>query len=255
MDGKQSQRFVTIAGPRSVWSKISFRYQHRISMLIFIGADEKEYHTAAVFLGIREPSISNRVSHTKVSKLIPEERVAFRRRDVASVDTFISNKLVTTFTGVVQKRRNPQKWIIYFYDALRSHMSYYAIETIHAGNIAVLALPVHTSDRLQPLDLSIFGPWRHFAKAAVTNTAVEENRVYGRDAKLSGVWDFILHSNNKAILESNMKSAFRNAGLFPYGYSLLLGNGVRRGKFDERLRHFNEFSQLVNSFKLNYKRF
>lgn len=102
-------------------------YHHRNSELTYVGAHGKEYLPAAVFRGVREPSLSIIVSHTKFSKLMPEKWITFWRRDMASVDTVIFDKWLSMFTTVVPKVCNHQKWIILFHDALRSYMSYYAI--------------------------------------------------------------------------------------------------------------------------------
>lgn len=43
--------------------------------------------------------------------------------------------------------------------------------------IAVIRSPAHTSDRLQPLDLSVFGPLKHFPNTAIEDVSRDHQKV------------------------------------------------------------------------------
>lgn len=62
--------------------------------------------------------------------------------------------------------------IVLFYDGVRSHITFNVIEKHFAAKISAMELPAHTSDRLKPLEVSVFSPFKDFAAKALENMEV-----------------------------------------------------------------------------------
>ena len=45
------------------------------------------------------------------------------------------------------------------FDNFKGHLDHQAFEYPHANHVFIISLPPHTSDKTQPLDLSVFGPF------------------------------------------------------------------------------------------------
>lgn len=256
MNGLAPERLITNAKCRAVWSRLSFRYENRISLLLCVGADGQEYAPAAVFKGVREPTLTEFLTPTKVSKLMPPGWNCFWRRDVASVDSNIFKKWAHKFVADVRARNDNERWMILFYDACRSHMTTAAIDVFRAANIAVMALPAHTSDRLQPLDVSVFGPLRHFVNTSLTHMALEAKTLYRTQQKLSGgeVWRAIVAGHAKAFTPNNIKSGFLKCGLWPLNINILVSDGVRASQATESTVSESEVLNEVRRLYLSFRR-
>ncbi len=62
-------------------------------------------------------------------------------------------------TDSSQARKQCTELLIY--DGYRSHMSFQALKILLDGNVEAYALPSHTSGITQPLDVSVFAPFKH----------------------------------------------------------------------------------------------
>lgn len=256
LNGKVPERVVTKSGHRAVWPRVSFKYENRISILLCVGADGMEYLPAAVFKGVREPTLSDYVSRIRVSELMPSGWVCFWRKEVASVDGNIFHKWVQKFVPIARRGREPNVWMLLFYDACRSHMTTKSIQALRDARIAVIALPAHTSDNLQPCDVSIFGPMRHYVNVNVTERVLQERRDGLTSKGLSGiaVWGAILEGHDKAVNCKNIQSGFAKSGLFPICLKALIGDSVRKSYHEEQVC---SLASLINDTKacmLDYKR-
>lgn len=145
------------------FSKLSFSYGNRISIVVCIRADGDAVCPITVFKGVCEPFLfTSAGSCRKVTELLPGHWTPFWRRDVESVDGRIFFQWIDIFLDRFKRNSNPNRWTVLFYDALRAHMTSEVIEKLYEGRVAVIALLAHTSGRVQPLDVSVLGPFKHF---------------------------------------------------------------------------------------------
>lgn len=84
------------------------------------------------------------------------EWTIFHRKDVAIVDADIFVKWAKLFTDEIRNRININHKVVLLYDAHRSHMTGSVLRIFHKSNIVVVSLPAHFSNKLQPLDVSVF---------------------------------------------------------------------------------------------------
>lgn len=62
---------------------------------------------------------------------------------------------------------NEGKWVLLSFDGCRAYMTYYAVEMLQNKKRFVIALPAHTEDQPQPLDISVFGSMKTYAQNAI----------------------------------------------------------------------------------------
>jgi hypothetical protein len=63
-----------------------------------------------------------------------------------------------------------------------------AIELARANGVIILQLPGHTTHRLQPLDVSIFGPLETYYNQAVEKWMRESSNFVKRNGRFSKIW-------------------------------------------------------------------
>ena len=67
-------------------------------------------------------------------------------------------------------RRNNQKLLVIL-DGYGGHIQYYTLKLLRDNNIFVIALPAHSSHRLQPLEVTVFGLYKSFLQAEIHRAA------------------------------------------------------------------------------------
>ena len=107
-------------------------------------------------------------------------------------------------------QERPQLLIL---DGHHSHETLTLLELAKAENITTLCLPAHTSAYLQPLDRTVFRPFKLRYNEAVDNFLAESpfNLV------TKGSWPALLRKAYEAgITPSNLTAGFRACGIFPW---------------------------------------
>lgn len=161
---KVTHRVVTKAGERATWSKDGFRYVNIITLLTCINGAGNYFCPCSVFRGVKESLFNYNGLASNVSQLLQKLWICYWWRDVGSIDAIISQKWVRDFLSTL--RGNPEfnssKGLLMFYDGARANMRSEVLQLCLDTKVVVMALPVHTSNRAQPLDISVFGPLKHF---------------------------------------------------------------------------------------------
>lgn len=89
------------------------------------------------------------------------------RKGIDCVDTVIFQRWTDHFVVAARGHVSTGKWALSIYDALPANMSSYVINKIAENHIATMALLVHTSYRLQPLEISVLGSFKHYKNKSV----------------------------------------------------------------------------------------
>lgn len=93
-----------------------------------------------------------------------------------------------------------------------SHISVEGINFCRENGITILTLPPHTSNRLQPLDRCVFGPFKKYFSEAVHSWMInhpnETISIYSLPELCSKAWD-------RAATPENVKSGFLKCGISP----------------------------------------
>ena len=95
-------------------------------------------------------------------------------------------------------------------DNHESHLSYEAVEYAKVNGVVILTIPPHTSNKLQPLDVSVFGPFKAYFGKQVQNWMVSNPgkilSIYDLPKLACDAWD-------AATTPSNIKSGFLKCGI------------------------------------------
>ncbi|XP_050300113.1 uncharacterized protein LOC126738716 [Anthonomus grandis grandis] len=106
-------------------------------------------------------------------------------------------------------KNNP---VLLILDNHESHLSDDGITFCKENGIEVLTLPPHTSNKSQPLDRSVFGPFKRYFSEAANSWMMTPNKtlsIYSLAELCSKAWD-------RAATPENIKSGFRKSGIFPF---------------------------------------
>ncbi|XP_033760572.1 uncharacterized protein LOC117342503 [Pecten maximus] len=93
-----------------------------------------------------------------------------------------------------------------------SHLSIDALDYAKENGIVMLSFPPHCSHRLQPLDLSVFGPLKR--KLSVSQSNWLRNNP-GKPISIYDIAGILCNPWKEALTMSNICSGFQKAGIFP----------------------------------------
>lgn len=104
-----------------------------------------------------------------------------------------------------------QRPLILLLDGHVSHLDFRTVQLARNENIAVVKLPSHTTDVLQPLDKSCFGP----LKSKWNGALLEWQRLNNRQLTKSEFVDLVCQVWHQGISVNNICAGFRSCGIFP----------------------------------------
>ena len=126
------------------------------------------------------------------------------------------------FTSVIEhfikytcsKKDNPTLLIC---DNHESHMGIRVLDIAKENGVIMLTLPPHCSHKMQPLDLTVFGPLK-----AYYNTEVDAwmLRNPGVPITIYQIAECIGHGLPKALTPSNIIAGFNKSGIFPFNRNI-----------------------------------
>lgn len=111
-------------------------------------------------------------------------------------------------------KENP---ILIILDNHESHISLDVITFCREKGIVLLTFPPHTSHRLQPLDISVFGPFKNYCKASF-NKWLSQNP--GMSITIKQIAYLSSTPYDEAFSKKNIVSGFKKAGINPFDRSV-----------------------------------
>lgn len=109
-------------------------------------------------------------------------------------------------------RCSPEKPVLLLLDNHESHRTLDVIKYCRANGIHMLSFPPHCSHRMQPLDVSVFGP---FKKAANTFCSDWVKMNPGRVTQITDLSPIFAKALIKGACEENIMAGFEACGLWP----------------------------------------
>lgn len=103
---------------------------------------------------------------------------------------------------------------------LDNHSSHLNVETLNLAKengIIMLSFPPHCSHKLQPLDVSVFGPFKKYC-AAAQDTWLRNNP--GKTLTIYDIPKIVADSLPFAQTSMNIVNGFRKTGIFPYNANI-----------------------------------
>lgn len=127
------------------------------------------------------------------------------------IDTEIYVKVIKHFIQCT--RPSPDKPVLLIVDGHSSHKSLEAIEICRANGIISLTLPPHTTNRLQPLDLTVFGPFKTYLNSEMDKWMTNNP---GKRITEYNMPPMIKSALMMALSPANITHGFERAGIAPY---------------------------------------
>lgn len=94
-----------------------------------------------------------------------------------------------------------------------SHLSIEALNYAKENGVVMLTFPPHTSHKLQPLDRSVFGPFKRYVNSACDNWMTNNP---GRTMTIHDIPSIVTKAMPLATTPNNIKSGFQVSGICPY---------------------------------------
>lgn len=113
---------------------------------------------------------------------------------------------------------NPSLLIVDNHD---SHLVPAVLNIAKDNGVTLLTIPPHSSHRLQPLDVAVFGPLQTYYNAAMDSWLM---RHPGKTVSIYNVAELLGQAFDRAMTPSNIKSGFRKTGIFPFDRHIFTDN-------------------------------
>ena len=97
-------------------------------------------------------------------------------------------------------------------DNHESHLSLEVVEMARVNGLFIVTFPPHCSHRLQPLDVSFYGPLKFYYKNAVGEWNLSNP---GKRISVYDIPACFARAFNKTCTYENITSGFRISGIFP----------------------------------------
>lgn len=94
-----------------------------------------------------------------------------------------------------------------------SHLSIDALDLAAENGVTLLSFPPHCSHRLQPLDVSVYGPTKTYYKSQCN--AWHKNNA-DKVIEIRHIPGLVRDALDLALLQRNIKSGFASTGISPY---------------------------------------
>lgn len=107
----------------------------------------------------------------------------------------------------------PDNPMLLILDNLKAHISFKAVEKARSNGIVLLTLPPHTSHRMQPLDMTVYGPFKTLYSRALDGW-MRSNP--GKTVSIYQIAGLVNEAFLSAVTPRNITSGFKFTGIFPY---------------------------------------
>lgn len=113
---------------------------------------------------------------------------------------------------IYHAKPNKEQYVLLILDNHESHMSIEAIDLCRDSGIILLTFPPHTSNKLQPLDLTIVGPLKGYYNEEVDNW---HRNNPGKTFDIYNIAETVGRVYHRAFSTSNIISGFSTVGIYP----------------------------------------
>ena len=102
-------------------------------------------------------------------------------------------------------------------DNHESHLPIEVLECAKENGVIMLSFPPHCSHRMQPLDVSVFGPFKKYYNSALRSWLTDHP---GQSVQIYNVPSIATAAFPKAMTPENIISGFRETGIFPHNCNI-----------------------------------
>jgi hypothetical protein len=244
------------AKTRSEVREPNFQNIDRFTIVPTICADGTACNLMCIFKGsaVRYRILSLPEGGTRLETIadcLPRRAKVTVREDVAGVDASNFTRWASDFVIEVSDLTKHGRKVLLTYDGYRSHLCFRALSILKDGGVIVYALPSHTSGKTQPLDVSIFSPFKAKLNDCIHSIAMT-NSVMSYD-----VFDFcklVTEAYKIVFTEANIKSAFRQTGLWPINPAIVLDKPMPKSSSESsKILSVTEMCEMLEEKRENIR--
>lgn len=107
--------------------------------------------------------------------------------------------------------------ILLILDNHEAHISFRAVDFAKRNGIVLVTIPPHTSHRLQPLDKTVYGPFKSYYNRALDGWMRSHP---GKTASIYNIAGCVNEAFMSAMTPRNITSGFRSTGIYPYNQDI-----------------------------------
>lgn len=133
----------------------------------------------------------------------------------ANPSGWMNNTIFLEFMKHFSSHAKPSKEspVLVIYDNHESHISLDVINYSRENGICLLTLPPHCSNKMQPLDISVFYPFKKFYNKEADKWMLNNP---GQTITIYEVSELVGKAFSPAFTSSNIETGFRKSGIYPY---------------------------------------
>ena len=109
-----------------------------------------------------------------------------------------------------------------------SHVSLEVQQLAKGRGLEIITFPPHCSHKMQPLDVSVYGPFKRYYNNAATNWMLSH---VGRTISIYDVAELAGVAFQKAMTIENITSGFRSTGIYPLNDDIFTDNAFLAGDY------------------------
>lgn len=125
------------------------------------------------------------------------------------------------------------KPVLLLLDNHETHLNINVIQEAKNNGVVLLSFPPHCSHRLQPLDVSVYGPFKASYNRACQDFMVRPENV-GKPINIYHIPQLVTIAYNKAFTRQNVVSGFEKTGIWPFNSQVFTDVDVRPATVTDR---------------------
>lgn len=110
-----------------------------------------------------------------------------------------------------------EKPVLLILDNHESHISIQSLNLCKEKGVVMLTIPPHTSQKLQPLDRTVFGPYKGYYNSAMNGWMLSNP---GKPIQIYDVAGLVGNAFKKAFTKENIEKGFEVAGIHPFNRNI-----------------------------------
>lgn len=173
---------------------------------------------------------NNDLNDTWLEEFEDDDRAYFGSSENGWSSKAFGQKWLEKVFDVETRKRAGNRRRLLIVDGHSSHVNLTFLNKCDDLRIIVLVLPPHSTHRLQPLDLGLFGPLAQYYTRELNTLMFESIGMVAISKRM--FWGLFKKAWKKAMTEENIRAAFAKGGIWPINPHVVLSKIVRPKVFE-----------------------
>ena len=139
-------------------------------------------------------------------------------------------------------KSTPENPCLLLLDNHGSHLSIEGLNFARSNGIVMLSFPPHCSHKLQPLDRTVYGPFKKFFNSACDDWMINNP---GRTMTIYDIPQLVSRAYPLAMTPSNISSGFRCTGIYPLNCDIFTDADFAPSYVTDREQPANQFPEQL----------